>query len=259
MNYEDIYEEISSNLKDTKDAVNGATKFFKSLNKDLESGDIKDLKKSIEAYKENIENQQNCLNTIEMIIDSFDEVEYFNNGDFSKQLFKLCKTEGVDVYGKAPVFEVFPYRVKIDNENQDLYLDRKKVSCMRPTAFVQILKTGLEKLNKANFNSSAFLEELYNAYQLALLKQNKKNNADLLLNNIYKIMVPMARSRKEYDQQSFAFDIARLYQAQLNGEVETTKSGASFQFGPSKNINQAIRILDKNNNEVFLATIKFYE
>ena len=79
------------------------------------------------------------------------------------------------------------------------------------------------------------------------------------LGNIYKIMVPMSRCRKEYDQQSFAFDIARLYQAQLAGEIETTKNGSSFQFGPSKNINQAIRILDSNNNEVFLATIKFYE
>ena len=250
---------FNANLKATKEATNGAVKYFKNLSKDLESGDLKDLKKSIEIYKDCIENQKNCLNAVVDIVNKFDEAEYFNSGDFAKQLISKCKEENIDVYGTAPIFEVFPYRVKIDSENQDLYLDRKKITCMRPKAFVETLKTGLEKLNKANFNASAFLEELHSAYELALLKQGKKNKADLLLNNIYKIMVPMARSRKEYDQQSFAFDIARLYRAQLNGEIETCKDGSYFQFGPSKNNNQAIRILDKDNREVFLATIKFYE
>lgn len=259
MNYEDFYDEINLNLKATKDAINDACKFYKNLSKDLESGDLKDIRKSIDVYKDNIKKQKSNLAVLEDIVNGFDEVEYFNSGDFAKQLLKICEDEKINVYGNAPVFEIFPYRVKIDDENQDLYIDRKKYSCMRPNAFVQTLKNGLEKLNKASFNSASFLEELYNAYQLTSLKQNKKNNADLLLNNIYKVMVPMARCRKEYDQQSFAFDIARLYRAQLNGEIETTKNGASFQFGPSKNINQAIRILDGNNKEVFLASIKFYE
>ena len=258
MDYESLYRELSACLKETKDATNGAAKFFKSLSKDMESGDLKDLKKSIEAYKDCLKQQQACLDSIEDIVSSFDEKAYFESGDFAEQLLGLCENEGIDVYGNAPVFEVFPYRVKVDSDNQDLYLDRKKVSCVRPLAFVGVLKSGLEKLNRANFNAASFLEELHSAYELAMLKQGKKKDDNLFLNNIYKVMVPMARSRKEYDQQSFAFDIARLYRAQLNGEIEMTKDGCMFQFGPSKNNSQAIRVLDNNNKEVFWATLRFY-
>ncbi|MEY8427469.1 hypothetical protein AALA00_07070 [Lachnospiraceae bacterium 46-15] len=93
----------------------------------------------------------------------------------------------MDVRGDFPVYEMFPYRVKLDTENQDLYLDRKKVPCMRP--------------------------------------------------------------------QSFAFDLAHLYMS----EIEETKSGRKFQFGPSRNNIKAIRILDRDGQEQFLATIRFYE
>lgn len=64
----------------------------------------------------------------------------------------------------------------------------------------------------------------------------------------------MSRHRKYYDQQSFAFDVARLY----SSDVEVTKNGRKFQFGPSRNNGKAIRILDKDGKEQFLATIRFY-
>ena len=60
---------------------------------------------------------------------------------------------------------------------------------------------------------------------------------------------------KEYDQQSFAFDLARLY----TSGIEETKNGRRFQFGPSRKPEQAIRILDKDGIEQFLSTICFID
>ena len=65
----------------------------------------------------------------------------------------------------------------------------------------------------------------------------------------------MSRFRKDYDQQSFAFDLSRLYAS----GIDETKNGRKFQFGPSRLNNKAIRILDQNGQEVFLATIRFFE
>lgn len=65
----------------------------------------------------------------------------------------------------------------------------------------------------------------------------------------------MSRFRKDYDKQSFAFDLARLY----SSGVEETKNGKKFQFGPSRNNEKAFRILDKDGKQQFLATIRFYE
>lgn len=185
----------------------------------------------------------------------FDAKKYFESGDFAEQMLMACEEKDVDVIGDFPVYEMFPYRIKLDAENQDVYIDRKKVQCVRPQYFVDLVKAGQEKLNKANFNAAVFAGELAEAYELALLKQKKQPGTDIYLNNLYQLLAPMGRFRRDYDQQSFAFDIARLY---ASGETET-KNGKKFQFGPSRNNNKAIRILDREGKEQFLATIRFYE
>ena len=88
-----------------------------------------------------------------------------------------------------------------------------------------------------------------------MLFRSKQPQADIYLTSLYKFLAPMGRFRRDYDQQSFAFDLARLYMS----EVEETKNGRKFQFGPSRNNGKAIRILDRDGQEQFLATIRFYE
>ncbi|HKM05487.1 MAG TPA: hypothetical protein VJ869_00735, partial [Sphaerochaeta sp.] len=68
-------------------------------------------------------------------------------------------------------------------------------------------------------------------------------------------MVPMSRFRKDYDLQSFAFDIARLYHEGSSVEI---KGGRKIQWGTSRDGKKAIRILDRNGREEFLATIRFF-
>ena len=125
---------------------------------------------------------------------------------------------------------------------------------MRPQSFVDTVKAGQEKLNKAAFNALTFVNELSDAYDLALLKMDKKPGYDMYLKNLYKYLAPMSRFRKDYDQQSFAFDLARLY---IDGTNET-KNGTKFQFGPTREGKKTIRILKADGQEEFLATIRFY-
>jgi hypothetical protein len=170
-------------------------------------------------------------------------------------MLAACAEKGVDVRGEFPVYEMFPYRVRLDAENQDVYMDRRKVQCMRPGSFVEIVRSGQEKLNKASFNAVAFASELADAYDLAVLKLDRQKQSDIYLTSLYKILAPMSRFRKDYDQQSFAFDLARLY---ISG-IEETKNGRKFQFGPSRVGGKGIRILDMAGKEQFLATIRFFE
>ncbi|MDO4268158.1 MAG: hypothetical protein Q4C73_06755 [Eubacteriales bacterium] len=177
------------------------------------------------------------------------------SGEFAQQMLAICEEKGVDVTGEYPVYEMFPYRVKFDTENQDIYLNRKKVPSLRPLSFVQTVKDGQDRLNSASFNAATFLNELADAYDTAILKLKKREESDLYLSQVYKFLVPMSRSRKEYDQQSFAFDLARLYRSGL----EETKSGRRFQFGSSRQYEKCIRILDNDGKEQFLATIQFFK
>lgn len=255
MNYENLYENLQPGEKTVKDNLAALQKLFKAVSRERENGDIKSLARDMSAMAEAAAAVSGALQSMQDIVSGFDTKEYFESGDFAEQMLSCCEDKGVDVRGEFPVYEMFPYKVKLDTENQDIYMDRKKVQCMRPQSFVELVKAGQEKLNKANFNAQTFSGELSEAYDLAVLKLKKQPGADLYLNSLYKLLAPMSRFRKDYDQQSFAFDLARLYNS---GETET-KNGRKFQFGPSRNNGKAIRILDREGKEQFLATIRFYE
>lgn len=255
MNYENLYQSLQTDQKSLKDSIGSLQKLYKSISREMESGDIKSLMRDLNSMKETAAKLASSLESFGSIVGDFDTKAYFENGEFIEQMLAVCQEKRVDVRGEFPVYEMFPYRVKVDTENQDLYLDRKKVQCMRPQSFVEIVQKGQEKLNKASFNAQTFVNELADAYDLALMKLNKNSESDVYLTGLYKFLAPMSRFRKDYDQQNFAFDLARLYIS----EIEETKNGRKFQFGPSRNNNKAIRILDKDGREQYLATIRFYK
>lgn len=255
MNYEEFYLDMQQKEKSVKDRLSGVQKLFKAISREAENGDMKNLTQDLDSMAEAAQTLLDALKEMKDTVSGFDTKTYFESGEFAEQMLEACHEKGVDVRGESPVYEMFPYRVRLDMENQDIYLDRKKVQCARPQKFVETVKSGQEKLNKASFNALTFVSELSDAYDLAVLKLNKRPESDIYLTSLYKFLAPMSRFRKDYDQQSFAFDLARLYAS----ETEETKSGRKFQFGPSRNNNKAIRILDKDGQEQFLATIRFYE
>ena len=257
MNYEELIAALIPAQKKLKDSISLVQKLNKIILKDTESGDLKDMKKQLDMLAEAITAQKQAQEEYKALADAFDDAAYFESGEFTAQLLEACREKNIDVHGEAPVFEMFPYKVRVDAENRDIYLDRKKVACMRPAYFALTVKAGLEKLNRESFAADKFAAELSIAYDLAIMKGRKQPGADILLNSLYKLLVPMSRSRKEYDQQSYAFDLARLYAAD-SAEPVVLKDGRKLQFGPSRDIAKSIRILDKNGKEQYLATIKFY-
>lgn len=254
MNYESLYQTLQPKEKTVKDSIALLQKLLKAVSKETESGDLKSLIRDLHTMEETISTLSDTLLEVTREAETFDAKTYFESGEFADQMLEICKEKEVDVQGEFPIYEMFPYRVRLDVENQDIYLDRKKVPCMRPKSFVETVQNGQIRLNKASFNAATFVNELADAYDLAVLKMKKQPDSDIYLSSLYKILAPMSRYRKDYDQQSFAFDVARLF----SSEVEQTKNGRKFQFGPSRNNGKAIRILDKDGQERFLATIRFY-
>ncbi len=254
MDYEVLLSEYQILEKALKDKNTQLVKLQKALSKEMVQGDLTGFTKDIQTIKQVNSEITRILGETETLIASFDTTHYFESGSFAEQMLTICEEHGVDVVGDFPIFEMFPYKVRFDVENQDIYIDRKKISCVRPLSFVEKIQVGREKLMKASFNAARFVEELAGAYDLALIKMKKSPDTDLYLQTIYNYLVPMSRFRKDYDKQSFAFDIARVF----SEEEITLKDGRKFQFGPSRNNNKAIRILDNTGQERYLATIRFY-
>lgn len=255
MDYEIFYQEAQGDRKNLKDSVGALSRLLRRVEQERESGDMKSLERDLKDMAAAAGQASEALEGLENQVSDFDVREYLESGDFEAQMLEQCREQGVDVRGESQVYEMFPYRVRLDSENQDIYLDRKKASQVRPRSFVAMVKKNQEKLNRASFNAQTFLTELAGAYDLAVLKLGKRPESDIYLTSLYKFLAPMSRFRREYDQQSFAYDLARLYASQ----VEETKNGRKYQFGPSRNNSKAIRILDGEGQEQFLATIRFYE
>ncbi len=254
MDYESLYREYQYIEKNLKDQIKSLAKLQKSIAKGMESGELAKSRSDLAQLQTVNETTSESIDGLKGVLLGFDSREYIESGLFASQFLEQCREVGIDVIGEFPVYEMFPYRVRISVEEEAVYLDRKKYALLRPKSLVALIKSSQERLYKASFNAASFANELAAAYDLAELSNPKKAGGDVYLTTLYKYLVPMARSRKEYDQQSYAFDIARLFDSE---EVEL-KGGRRYQFGPSRNNNKALRILDREGREHYLATIRFF-
>ena len=257
MNYEELYESLAPLEKELKDSVNLASRMFKALQKDRESGNLADIKKCLEQLESAAQAMSAQAGAFRKTTESFDTKAYFMNGDFARQFLSACHERDLDIKGEKGVYEVFPYKVRIlgDEERaEEVYIDRKKFASFRPGALADYLKTGRDKLLKANFNAEAFMKELAEAYDTTCKREDIRPGKTVTLTKIYKTLTPMARARKEYDMQAFAFDLARLYE--MGSEAWVTRTGRSFYFGTSREGKNAIRVLSSGGVETYIATIK---
>jgi len=261
MNYEELYSEYLLKEKELRIQINSQQKLYKQLIKEMETGDIKNALKDISALIEIADASKQINGVLRNLVQNFDANAYISDGEFAEQMLAYCEKSGVDAIGENNNYEMFPYKVRLDGENAEVWLDRKKVPYLRPQSLVKFIKTQIDKIMNASFNPSAFVSELAYAYDLSIIMQSKEKNrevaknGDVYLTVLYKYLTPMKRFRKDYDMQSFAFDISRLY----SSDLKITDDGRSFQFGPSRKNDKAIRVLDKNSQEQFLATIRFFE
>ncbi len=257
MRYEDFYADYSAKEKPVKDAVTALVKLEKQHAKAAETGNVSELSDSAGKLKAAIETLSSRVAVLSDTLSSCDFKEYFNDGDFVQEMLSCCEKYSIDVVGEAPNFEMFPYKVRLDGENCDIYLNRKKYSTMRPEYFISQVKDNIDKLNRTSFNADKFAKELEAGYETVVKLSGKLHmGSQVELQSIYKAMTPMARSRSEYDLNAFTYDIARLYNNVSGVEL---KSGKKIVFGTARAGAKSIRILDGAGHEQLLGTVAFTE
>lgn len=260
MNYEEFYAEYMTKEKELRDQIKSQQKYFKRIAKEMESGDIKNASKSMAALREMSEVSKQTSGVLLELAQGFDMGAYIAGGEFAEQMLFYCEKHGIDAKGENNIYEVFPYKVRLDAENAEVLLDRKKTPYLRPQSLVKFIKARRDKLMEASFNPSDFAAELSQAYDLALVVQAMEKklavapDGDVYLIDLYKYLTPMKRFRRDYELQNFAFDIARL----VSSGVDKLEDGRSLQFGPSRKNEKALRIIDKDSQERFFATVRFF-
>ena len=255
-NYETLLAETAPLLKSVKDAANAATRLQKAVQKNMEAGNLTEAKKVLSALTDSTASLKERIGALEEQIGLFDEQEYFVSGDFTRQLLEACGQKDINVKGEKGIYEMFPYKVRIlgDTEHPaEVYMDRKKVPSYRPEYVAEAIRLGQAKLNREKFNAVSFMEELATAYEITCLRDGKRVGSTEALSKIYKNLAPMARARKEYDMQAFAFDLSRLFEE--GTEAWRTKNGTAYDFGTSRE-GAGIRVVSRNGVESYISTLR---
>ena len=257
MDYEQYFTDAQLCAKEIKEKTDVQSRAVKKLQKCLADGDMSALPKLIAAMRDAAREREDALSRLEALTSGFDGREYMSGGDFAAQMLEICRELDVDVQGTFPAYEMFPCRVTINPETQDVTLDRKRLPCLRPSKLISDIKAELDKLSKASFNASAFAKELSAAYDLAIIKASLKKlraaDAPMYVLDLYEFLTPMRRYKKEYTKNNYAYDLARLYAA----DDLTLDDGRKIRFDTVRDAKKAIRIIDKNGSEQYITTIRF--
>ena len=259
LDYEQFLTDVQTYAKEVKEKTDAQSRAVKKMQNCLAGGDLSALPKLYAAMRDAARDREGALDRMEAFTSTFDGREYMANGDFAAQMLECCSQLEVDVHGSFPVYEMFPCRVTINPETQDVMVNRKRLSCLRPSKIVGDIKKEQSMLAKEKFNASAFAKELAGAYDLAILKAAKKKScapdAPLYVLDLYAYLTPMRRYKKEYTMNNYAYDLARLYAEE--GLMLDDKR--MFRFDTVRDAKKAIRILDRNGSEQYITTIRFFE
>ncbi len=253
MNYEEFYASLSPLGSNLKASANSVSKYQKMILRDADTGNLSDMRKCLDALKEASAALEDSIDAYENAISGFDVAGYFESGDFARQLLSSCEEKGVDVKGEKGIYEMFPFKIRISSETQEVYMNRKKLQSCRPSYIAETVHVNQDKLNKALFKTGPFLSELADAYEITCLRSGARIGSSQMLTKIYKSLVPMSRARKEYDMQAFAFDLARLYEAGPEEWIDS-KTGQHYTFGTSRDGKSGIRVLGKTGVETYILT-----
>lgn len=255
--YELFAENLKVAQKAVKDAAGTIVRLQKAIQKNTDTGNLTEARKGTAALQEAISQIQALAEQLQEQIDAFDVQEYFVSGDFTMQLLDACKEKKIDVKGEKGVYEMFPYKIRVlgDQEHPaEVWMDRKKVQSCRPSYIAETIQNGQNKLYSAKFNPATFMNELGEAYEITCLRAGGRVGSTQALTKIYKNLVLMSRSRKEYDMQAFAFDLARVYEAGPESWV-APKTGACYDFGTSRDGSNGIRVLSRTGVESYISTL----
>ena len=255
------YEEFLSRLqpmeKSLKDSAAAVTRLQKTLQKNTETGNLAEAGKALASLSAEIERLGALFAGLSGEFSSFDTLAYFANGDFSRQLLERCEGKGIDVHGEKGVYEMFPYKIRVlgDAEHpEEIWMDRKKIPSARPAYVAELIEAGQKKLYSVAFKPSAFMNDLAEAYDTACKKTGARFGSTQALAKLYKLMVPLSRSRKDYDAQAFAFDLARLFEAGQEAWVD--RNGVHYNFGTSRDGNSGIRVVSRAGTELYVSTLR---
>jgi hypothetical protein len=211
---------FQSAVETTLEKANSLTKRLKRLKAAAQTGDLREIDKSLADLKElagAVQEQSSGLGF------EFDAADYFPDG-LLHELLEAAKAKGLNVFAQDGKLYCYPLLVRIKPSERSVQIGKKTDRAIRPSALAERLRQLQSK--PARFQSSAFLGLLYRAWKHCAAKNE---SPVLTLAEIYDVLTLMPGSAKEYTRDDFARD---LYLLDRSG-VTKMDNGIEFRFSAS--------------------------
>lgn len=245
-----LSETISEDLKKLKDSFSKLTTARRTILSGIETGDLDKVLNALTRLNE-LKNQEILYcNNIQAVISSFNFADYCRNG-FHEDFMRACSESGVVVSGNSPDYEVFPFLVRVIPDEKCVLINKRKVKGLKLSNIVKEIKKEHKILMDSPFGATDFLKALSNSYQ-QLANQKGLKGQPMPLTEIYDLLTPMGRWKREYPKRLFAFDIYRLIRSD-----QIIYNGRRCEFGFTRYIQRAFRVVNEFGQEAYYGSLNF--
>ena len=230
------------------DTAMAAVRSLKKFRAAAKSGDLRDLRKTIEATEQAITALRQQFSNAKDGWD-FDEETYLSGNGFLSEICETAKQMGVTVFEQDDRLYCYPALIKVSPNERAVFVDKKRVTRIRPSILVAHLKE-LQR-QPARFKSEPFLAALFSAYSKAVAMRGKgllQTAPVIPLLDIYELLTLLPGQAREYSKPEFARDIYLLHRSGF----DTTKSGAKVSFPAStgtKTPTRTISVITESGEE----------
>lgn len=247
-NLEKALAKTESDVEATLKTAGSVTNSLKKFRINIQTGNLRDLKKTIEATEQAIAAlKQQFINTKEGW--NFNSEDYVASGAFSEEILEMSKSLGVKMFEQDERLYCYPFLIRILPNELAIQIDKQKERRLRPSTLVNHLKTLQNK--PVRFKPDIFLESLFSAYE-TLIKSRGKDQVGkevvIPLLEIYRLLTLLPGQSKDYSRQEFARDVYLLDQS----GVTTTKEGFVVAFPAStvtRLVTRTIRVITQEGQD----------
>ena len=227
---EQAFDDTEKAAEAARKSAAGVVSQARALAKAAQTGNIAGIKRGQEKLKDALTTlQQEILHVWSCWPFPDEEETRLFQEQYGEALKATAAEMGLKMYERDGLLISYPSIVRILPADRAVRVDRKKVSTVRPSYLVDLLRKGQQKTS--GFPPQRFLDALYAVYTDVVVG----TSSDLLhpnsgrvvpLARIYKLMTALPGVARDYDRGDFARD---LYTVDSKGP-RRTRGGAMVSF-----------------------------
>ncbi len=220
----------------------------KRLRTAARSGDLKEIRKALEASDQTIAAlRQQFINVKDGW--TFDEEAYLSCRDFIQEVLRLAEEMDLKIFELDDRLFCYPFLIRVLPGDRAVLIDKGREKRLRPSVLVDNLKK--LQTRPVRFRPETFLDALFEAYSVASAARGYQKDVVgqvIPLIELYGLFTLMPGQAKDYSRQEFVRDVYLFDQS----GITKTKKGYTVSLPAStgtKATSKSLSIITKNGQE----------